>query len=58
MPIFDYYCPSCNIEVKDVRVQKYDQVVECTCGKRLKKKISASNICGMDNLGRSQKDKK
>ena len=53
MPTFDFKCP-CN-KVKEIRVNKYDDKVFCSCEKGLPmdKMVCSPSIVGMDNLGRS-----
>lgn len=53
MVTFDFKC-KCGIVLIDKLVKKHDEIVLCECGKKMKKCISAPNIGGMDNLGRSK----
>lgn len=54
MPIFDYQCPSCNEEKLDEWTRNFQEKVKCPkCDTIMEKKISAPNIGGMDQFGRS-----
>lgn len=52
----DYKCPDCKALKKDEYTKKGD-VVTCKCGSKMDKCVSAPNIGGMDNLGRSGSSK-
>lgn len=53
MPIYDYKCPSCGKEKNDELVRSFCSEVKCDCGEIMNQKISAPNIGGMDEFGRS-----
>lgn len=53
MPTFDYLC-DCGKKEMDRLVQCSDTIVICECGKKMKKQVSAPNIGGMDEFGRSK----
>lgn len=53
MPIYDYKC-ECGKTKQNV-LAKFSDTIKCECGKEMERCISAPNIGGMDNLGRSKK---
>ena len=53
MPIYDYKC-KCGEVVKD-RLASHSEEVKCKCGKKMDRCISAPNIGGMDEFGRTKK---
>ena len=53
MPTYDYVCPKCKKEHPNLIVS-YDAKMFCNCGTELKRQLSAPNLGGMDDVGRSK----
>lgn len=56
MPLYDYGCPSCGQE-REVQHSMSEigniEVLCDSCGKKMKKLLSAPTLIGFDNVGRS-----
>jgi hypothetical protein len=53
MPLFNYVC-KCDKHVKELLVDKHDEIVLCECGRPMAKMVGAASLGGMDKIGRSK----